>query len=433
MRSFLFLALSALCALAAPAQSKSSETSSSALSMEFTGGRWFDGKDFNRETWYSADGKLTRQKPYLVNMRVDLAGRYVIPPFAEAHNHDLQNPSMAPISAPRYLREGIFYSAQMCADTAGISGLRRLLNQPNTVDVIYAEGCITASDGHPLGIALRMDKAAGHDSKPEDYLNKMMWAVDNMVDLDARWPKITETGTKLIKIILINSENYTANRKRPELFGANGLDPTLVPEIVKRAHEAGIRVAAHVETASDFATAVKGGVDLVVHLTGYRFTTDKTATDYRISDDAIAEAARRGIIVVPTAVASRHHQKLRPEVAGELRQMQAENLRRLIDGGVKLATGSDLVMTGSVLDEIEYLDELAVMPRAQLLSIATMDTPKVLFLDRKIGVFEEGAEASLIVLDGNPLKDIKAIRSIWLRIKQGNILVPAPAAEAASD
>lgn len=48
------------------------------------------------------------------------------------------------------------------------------------------------------------------------------------------------------------------------LTSGHGLDPALVAEIVRRAHTAGVGVAAHVETAFDFEVAQLAGERVVV-------------------------------------------------------------------------------------------------------------------------------------------------------------------------
>ena len=122
------------------------------LSLE--GGRWFDGQRFVRDSWYSVDGKLTRKRPPKIDVRINLQGRYVIPPLADAHNHNLQNAWSAATFADDYLRRGIFYSAQLAANTEEIAGYRGLLGGPGRVDVLWAEATLSSSDGHPLGLAL---------------------------------------------------------------------------------------------------------------------------------------------------------------------------------------------------------------------------------------------------------------------------------------
>lgn len=49
---------------------------------------WFDGTDFRSGSFYSSNGILTFNRPTSLDEMVDLSGRYVVPPFAEAHNHD---------------------------------------------------------------------------------------------------------------------------------------------------------------------------------------------------------------------------------------------------------------------------------------------------------------------------------------------------------
>jgi len=391
--------------------------------LEFVGGKWFDGEKFVDGHWYAVGGRLTRKAPPHVDAKVDLTGRYVLPPFAEAHNHDAQGWYFAAISAQRYLRDGIFYSAQMCADEKSIREFRRFFGQPNSLDVLFSTACVTASDGHPLGLLLSDYKREGVEASVDEIRQQSgAFYVDTLAELDSKWPSIAATKTTILKIILVNSEDYAANRLKPDLLGKNGLDPALVPHIVRRAHEAGMRVAAHVDTAADFATAVNAGVDIIAHLPGYRFTPDKTADDYRIADAVIAEAAKRHITVITTAAAARYFIKREPNSADLLRAVQKDNLRRLDAAGVQLALGSDLVGDGSVIDEFTYLDSLGVLPRSRLLKVATMQTPKLLFPDRQFGGFFEGAEASLIAFDRNPLDDPSVLRKVDLRIKQGNLL-----------
>lgn len=390
-------------------------------SLHLVGGRWFDGERFVTDDWYVVDGRFTAARPARIDATLNLADRYILPPFAEAHNHDLQNAFTASMNAQAYLDRGVFYSAQLCSMPEETRGYRGLLANTTSVDVLFAGGCISASDGHPLGIALASYKAEGMPVEPDAIRNKGYWSIDSRAELDARWDAIAADKPKLIKVILIDSANHAANRKRPELFGFNGLDPALVPEIVARANAIGARVAAHVDTASDFDAAVRGGVDIIAHLPGYRIAKGHAIADYRLSDAAIAEAARRGVLVTPTVAVARHHLRANPGHSDAIMANHADNIRRLRTSGVTLILGSDL-FGGSVLDEVEAIDALGIMPRTELLRIATSDTARAIFPDRRIGAIEEGAEASFIALDGDPLTDLTAIRRVRAAVKQGNLL-----------
>lgn len=388
--------------------------------LAFVGGRWFDGAGFAPATWYAVGGRFTATRPVRVDVTIDLTGRYVLPPFADAHNHDAQNARMAPFANDKNLRQGVFYSVQMCSRPDQRQEFAGFFGRPATLDVLYADACISASDGHPLGIALASMREAGMEPSVEE-MRRGYDPVDTMADLDRLWPQIVARRPSLIKLILINSERRAQDRGNPALFGYLGLDPALVAPIVARAHAAGVRVAVHADSAADFEIAVRAGADIVAHLPGYRIAEGMAVEGYRISDPAIAEAARRGTIVITTASAASHHLRRHPDRATALRAMQVDNLTRLRAAGVSLAIGSDAVM-GTVIEEVVYLDGLGVMPRAELLRRATMETPRAIFPSRAVGAFVEGAEASLVAFDADPLADLAGLGRPRLRVKQGAIL-----------
>lgn len=413
--------LLALClATASHAAEPAAPAKAAPPTLAFQGGRWFDGSRFVPATWYAVDGRFTAKRPSRIDATIDLNGRYVLPPLAEAHNHDAQNDHNAGRAVEKNLGQGVFYSAQLCTGPDTVKGFSGMMNRPGTLDILFTGACITSSDGHPLGRAMADAKEYGGDASPEAL--RAGWDVmDTLPDVERVWTRIAARKPDLVKLILINSERFAENRQKPELFGSNGLDPALVAPIVAHAHKDGVRVAVHADSAADFATAVTAGADFVAHLPGYRFAAGMKPEDYRIPDAVIAEAARRGTIVMTTAGAARYFLARRPEQKSALQAVQADNLRRLRDAGVRLAFGSDDFM-GTVVDEILYLDALNVMPRAELLRRASADTPKALFPKRPVGGFGEGLEASLIAFDSNPLDNLEVLRKPHIRIKQGGLL-----------
>ena len=392
-----------------------------APTLQLTGGQWFDGAVFRPMHWYAVDGRLTQRRPARIDATIDLAGRHVIPPLAEAHAHDLQNGHHAGKMARNYMARGIFYTVQLAGLPADIAPYRDFLGQPGSVDAAFSEALLSASDGHPLAMILDSAGPMGETLTPEAARDRFYWSIDSAADLDAKWSRIAAARPKMIKVILIDSANYAANRRKPELFGRNGIDPALVPEIVRRTRGVGARLIAHADTAADFKVAADGGADVVAHLPGYRIGRFNAPADYRIDDATIAAAARRGVTVITTTAASRFAIQRQPETRAAITANYRDNIRRLRAAGVKLALGSDS-FGGSVLDEIESVDRLNVMPRAELLRVATSDTPQLMFPGRAIGAFREGAEASLLALDGNPIDDLGALKRVRIAVKQGELL-----------
>ncbi len=92
------------------------------------------------------------------------------------------------------------------------------------------------------------------------------------------------------------------------------------------------------------------------------------------------------------------------------------NLRNAWQAGVMLVTGSDagntLVLHGPTVQREVELWVAAGIPAKVALQAATLNAAKLLRADQRIGTIEKGKEASLIVVDGNPLQDIRALSAI---------------------
>lgn len=412
-----------------PAASASADTTRSpSPALRLEGGRWYDGRagwTTPSRPWYVVDGVLTRARPPRVDATVHLGRLHVLPPLAEAHNHNLQNPWAVGQFADAIVRGGTFYSMQMCAQDDMARQARSMLGHPAQVDVAWADACITSSDGHPIGIALAQARQVGMEQTADELRDRMVWTIDSQQDIEAKWPRIAETAPSLVKLILVDSADHARHRADPKLAGFNGLDPALLPELVRRSHAAGARVVVHVDTAADFAVAVRAGADIVAHLPGYRIIEGKGLADYLIDPEVIAQARRQGTRVMTTTVASGHDIARHPAHAPLIREAYRRNLQALRAAGVPLMIGSDEFF-GGVVDEIESLDALGAMPRAELIRRAVVDTPQAMFPGRRIGRLEAGAEASFIAYEGDPLVDPKVLRKPVLAVKRG---LPLPVAE----
>jgi len=416
-----FQSISAFC--------QTQSNNSSRKNYRFVNGQWFDGRSFQPQTFYSVDGILTRQKPRGDIETIDLANAFAVPPFAEAHNHNLGsaiylNREFTSHMIRRYLAAGIFYVKipGNPADNAAI--LRReFVNRPDTVDVTFSNGVLTSRDGHPIGMTLASFKQAGVAAPGVAELDgKVFFIIESEADLLVRWEQITAGKPDFIKTILRHSENFARRRETPNLFGYNGLDPQLLPRIVKRAHAAGLRVSTHIDSAADFAAAVRAGVDEINHLPGASFEQGTNEADYLITPGDARSAAKQGIVVVTTANIATLFAK--GEALAKVQSAQRKNLQLLKQTGVRLAVGSDNYMATSV-EEAMYLKSLNVFDNAELLKLWSVTAAQTIFPHRKIGHLREGYEASFIMLRGNPLENFEHVRNIHLRFKQG-FLVNAP-------
>lgn len=386
--------------------------------IEFHNGQWFDGEGFASGTRYVVDGVITHARPTRVTRREDLGGRWVVPAFAEAHNHNLQNAWGANRSRGMYLRDGVFYAAMMCGDSDSNQAVRDTLSGQDAPHVVFT-ACISSSDGHPLGMALRSYRETDPEIGADAIHDRSYVVMDTPADVEAKWQLVEAARPDLVKAILVHSED-AARRGDPEFYGVNGLTPDVLPVLVQRAHAEGLRVAAHTESAADFAVAVAAGVDIVAHLPGYNFWPGKDASDYRIDDATIAAAAERGVVVIPTASIVDASPR-DPETLAAIRTTQLDNLSRLKAAGVAIAIGSDRFGATSIV-EYDYLLATDLFSRGELLRMLSVDTPRLLLPDAAVGCVDEGCIASFVALDADPLAVDDAIHGVVTRVISGRII-----------
>jgi imidazolonepropionase-like amidohydrolase len=103
-------------------------------------------------------------------------------------------------------------------------------------------------------------------------------------------------------------------------------------------------------------------------------------------------------------------------------KVAADNIRRLHEAGVLVATGTDGGQGESLLSELEFLVEDTGLPPLTVLQMATSNAAKVLELDDRLGMVREGHLADLVLVDGRPDENIHDIRNIREVMKNGKLI-----------
>ena len=173
-------------------------------------------------------------------------------------------------------------------------------------------------------------------------------------------------------------------------------------EAVAAAHEAGARVTAHVFGEEALGDLLAAGIDCLEHATGLQ--------------DAAALAAR-GVAVVPTlvniatfpSIAAGGEAKF-PTYAAHMRALHErryDTVRAAYEAGVPVYAGTDAggsLAHGLVVDEV--LELAQVMPAVDALSAGCWAARQWLGRDG----LSEGAQADLLVVDGDPRADLSVLR-----------------------
>ena len=396
--------------------------------VEYRGARVFTGEGFV-EASLCVGEKSFVECPQNAGSLVDLAGGFVIPPLGDAHTHHFDGPYGLPWQRQAYLEAGVFYAMSLTAPTSGVLEIRDQLKGPGNVDVATSMGGITGPDSHPAEIyealALGIRSFEEQVARAEEIrasrksADDAYFVLETPADLEEKWPLIVRNRPDVVKVFLRTSERYHEGYGKWGPGG--GLDPELLPLVSQLADEAGLRLVVANSSLGDFRASLASGADVVSHLPCYQDTMSDpespyygvdTDDDCRLSaeDAEAAAAAGMGVVLIVSEWA-----KDRPEFYVEWEKLNTALLEK---AGAPLAVGSN-AYGSTVVDGLIAGAEKGFFEPARLLRLATTDTARLIFPERRVGCFDAGCEASFVVLDGNPLESFEQIRKIRVRIKDG--------------
>jgi hypothetical protein len=259
----------------------------------------------------------------------------------------------------------------------------------------------------------------------------------------------------------------------------NSAHPDWVQPLAKEAHRLGMRVAGHVPAFSSSERVVRDGYDEVTHinqlLLGFMIDTDKedTRTPFRFTAlgertgklDLNGEAfqrmlrlmhdrgtahdttlatfygmllARPGQLTPVTAPWSDHMpgpvqrgQKvatldMKPDQDGAYRasaQRLLDAVKLLHDSGIRILPGTDDFAGMMLHSELETWQRAGIAP-AEILRIATLGCAQYFSLDQQLGTIERGKRADLLLVPGDPTRDVAVVRQVRLVMKDGAVIFP---------
>lgn len=382
----------------------------------YVNGRWYTENNgrikFEEGDRYSIAGVFTADKPAGIDTVIDLEGRYAVPPFGDAHNHNVEAAWSASIEK-KYMHQGIFYYKNPNDIGPVTEKYRDHFNSPSSLDINFAHGGLTIDGGHPEPLYRSLAPRYGLD--PDSLDGIAFYEIPSIPVLERRWLDILAGKPDFIKLYLVNAFNHGNGE-------SHRLNPSVFKRAVKLAHEAGMRTTVHIESAADLRLAVYAGADEVAHLPGRSWRYGLKREDYTISRSLANEMTRRGTILVTTTIVTEVKFGNSPETKKAIQRLQKENLKRLQGAGVPIAIGTDSY-SNTALDEVMHLDSMAVFDDAGLFRYWVQTGPASIFPDRAVGKLEKGYEASFLALDCNPVRNIECVTSIKMRIKQG---IPVP-------
>ncbi|MBC7841301.1 MAG: hypothetical protein H7099_03280 [Gemmatimonadaceae bacterium] len=375
---------------------------------------------------------------------VSLDGQWMVPPYADAHTHSPDGLFGFDGIRDMYLTEGVFYVQVLANHRTGRKALAGKVNAPGSIDVVFSDGAITSTGGHPhvLYEALAMFRTPGGTPEQRQRAARSLsqdgdvyHRLDSLAQLPALVTRLRRDTVPLMKVMLVDADNVAALATDTAAVGMRGLSAAVLKPLVDSAHAMGRRVWAHVETARDFELALDAGVDGFAHAPGYgaAFDTDSTLGRLRLSDAVAARAGARHVFVIPTLGLSRDITARDSAARRRTQDITVANVRLLQRAGARILTGSDTYSSAEAIrNDVAALQDALTLTPLDVLRLRAIDTPRAIFPTRMIGALSPTHEASFLALRCNPILDVSCQGQITQRLKQGEWLSLAPKPGAAA-
>ena len=343
---------------------------------------------------------------------VDVAGKTIVPGLVNAHGHVGATRGLSQ-AAENYSRENLLRQLTLYARYG--------------VTTVFSLG----GDG-PEGVALRDEQENSSLDRARLYVAGPVVAADTPEGARQQVRAIGELGADLVKI-RVDDFLGRAQKMPPEVYEA----------VIDEAHSLGLKVAVHLYYLEDAKAVLRAGADFIAH----------SVRDVEIDDELVELLLENEVCLCPTLTREvstfvyettpeffddpfflseadpadlqqlsdpDRQQRVRDNPSTEIYKQALvtaqRNLRLLSEAGVAIAFGTDSGPPARFQGYFEHL-EMDLMAEAgldpmQILVAATSDAARCMGREDEIGSIAPGRRADVVVLDENPLDDIRNMRSI---------------------
>jgi imidazolonepropionase-like amidohydrolase len=332
---------------------------------------------------------------------IDLKGRWLLPGFQDAHAH------IANLAAARLaLNSGVTTARCLGVNHFVDLGIRELNHAgvSDLPDIIGAGYHVRPRPAEELFIDL---------PKLKDLMGRQASGTDNVRRLVRAQ---IERGVNVIKTMGTERAGLPDTDPRKRVFTDEEL-----AAIVDEARKANIYVAAHAHGDEGAAAAVRAGVRSIEHGTW-------------LSDETLKAMKERGTYFVPTIATVADLIEPGGDYDNALLAIRGramlprlrETAERAWKMGIKLVAGTD---TGygpnsnrRMPDEIIELTKIG-LPPMDAIKAGTSAAAECFGVEKRTGTIRRGLEADLIVVERDPLADIRNLQDVLLVVNNGKVVV----------
>jgi imidazolonepropionase-like amidohydrolase len=222
-----------------------------------------------------------------------------------------------------------------------------------------------------------------------------------------------EAGADLIKVMVTGGHLTPGG---PAMWESQFTDKDLVG-IVEEAALYGLPVSAHAHSTAGIRAAAEAGVATIEHCT---WLGDNQLD---MSDEVAALIAERGIYVCPGI--SRNWRGYARKFGQEVSDALLGRIGWMAERGLPLMSGTDAGIPGATFGDIVgglEVFEHAGFPASRVIDIATVESAQALGISHTTGRIAPGLAADLLVVGGDPLADLRALRDVRLVVRNGLVV-----------
>ena len=343
--------------------------------------------------------------------RIDARGRTLMPGLIDTHVHffGLTGQGQAAFRAqietlaPKYLKDLIQHGVTTVKSLADpldlVLELRTKVNDGKILGprILLVGPCFTAPGGHPAVTLGRDDPWMRSEIAVE---------VDDEDVARREVRRLAGKGVDAIKAAVEAGQGTGMPDTMPRL-SAN-----VLRAIIDEAHKHGLRATVHTHREQDVIDAIESGADGVEH-----GVWDATLRDNRLADLLL----KRNVNYTPTLwVFSMDKEPRSFEIA-------KQNLKTLSEKGIQISLGTDTLCSMmprpgfNTVQEMEFM-AASGLPPEKVIRAATRDAAEHLGLLDRLGTVAPGKVADLILVAGDPLKDVSSLHQVQIVIKAGQVV-----------
>ena len=383
------------------------------------GGNVFDSdrRRFERRDVASIERAIAAPAPDGARV-IECAGKFIIPGLIDCHVHmsgsgvpgDLNEAATSPLAqrawkAANYARTTLHAGFTTVRDLGAADRLN--IEMAKAIESGLIEGPRLLAAG--LGVTMTGGHGHGFLATEADGPDAVRKAVREQLRAGATAIKLFASGGVMTPGVDPRSPSFTEDELRAG---------------IEEAHKAFRPVAAHAQATDGIKNAIRAGIDSIEH-------------GVWLDDEAIQGMLDHGTYLVATLTAPYQiaHCGLEAGIPAfmvdkgwQVLDSHQKSFQLALKAGVRIATGTDqgtpVNYPGENAQEIVRMVDLGMSPAAALMA-STAWAAELLRIDGQTGRIEPGLAADVVILDADPLEDIRVLRdqaAIRAVIQRGRVV-----------